>query len=71
MPRFLALLAGLALSATASGAAPPRGVSPGDAHLYAATPFFCPSLTGLLPVPPARINDGYCDCVDGSDEPGQ
>jgi protein kinase C substrate 80K-H len=71
-PRLLALLAGLALATTTAVAAPPppRGVDPADAHLYAAAPFFCPGLTGLVPVPPARINDGYCDCVDGSDEPG-
>jgi len=69
----LLLLLGTALGLAGQvAAAPPlpRGVSPADAHLYSASPFFCPGLTGLLPIPPARLNDGYCDCVDGSDEPG-
>ena len=75
MPRPSRLLALAGLAAALVGAStaaprPPRGVAPADAHLYAAAPFFCPGLAGLLPVPPARINDGYCDCVDGSDEPG-
>ena len=50
---------------------PPRGVAPADAHLYAPNQaFFCMGIAGLTPLPPGRVNDGYCDCVDASDEPG-
>jgi hypothetical protein len=39
-----------------------RGLSPGDM-------FACPDGSGA-PVPFERLNDGFCDCRDGSDEPG-
>lgn len=40
-----------------------------DAHLYSGTTFSCKdgSKTGM---PLTRVNDDYCDCGDGSDEPG-
>ncbi|KAF8466370.1 glucosidase II beta subunit-like-domain-containing protein [Kalaharituber pfeilii] len=50
----------------------PRGVAPEDAKLYvpsASKTFTCltnPSIT----IPFASVNDDYCDCPDGSDEPG-
>ena len=38
-------------------------------RLYAAADNFkCKD--GLLQVPPSALNDDYCDCMDGSDEPG-
>jgi len=50
----------------------PRGVSPGDAALYTqgATDgqFMCKD--GSMTIPYSRVNDDYCDCGDGSDEPG-
>ena len=48
----------------------PRGVSPADASLYIPSEgkFHC--LDGLKTVSFSRVNDDYCDCYDGSDEPG-
>ena len=49
-----------------------RGASPEQAGAYAAAlsrgSFQCMSGTGTLPA--SAINDNYCDCTDGSDEPG-
>ncbi|KAI2476233.1 Glucosidase 2 protein [Pyrenophora tritici-repentis] len=54
----------------ASDPARPRGVGPEFAKYYKdAETFSCisnPSIT--LPI--SRLNDDYCDCPDGSDEPG-
>ena len=49
----------------------PRGVSPADASLYVPLKgkFHC--LDGLRTVAFSRVNDDYCDCYDGSDEPGE
>jgi protein kinase C substrate 80K-H len=46
-----------------------RGVHPSDAALYAGQTFACKdgSKTDL---PLTKVNDDYCDCADGSDEPG-
>jgi protein kinase C substrate 80K-H len=46
-----------------------RGVHPSDAALYAGQTFACKdgSKTDLLLT---KVNDDYCDCADGSDEPG-
>jgi len=44
-----------------------RGIDPEKLSLY--TPkAYC--LRTKERIPSSRINDGYCDCVDGSDEPG-
>jgi hypothetical protein len=56
---------------SSSGSAPPlRGVSPTDyaAFYTLASTFTCKS--GALMLPYAKVNDNYCDCPDGSDEPG-
>ncbi|KAJ2558099.1 hypothetical protein EV175_000962 [Coemansia sp. RSA 1933] len=48
-----------------------RGVDPALAHLYkpnSAGNFIC--LDGAQEIPFERVNDDYCDCADGSDEPG-
>ncbi|RNA29097.1 glucosidase 2 subunit beta [Brachionus plicatilis] len=46
-----------------------RGISPERASLYDPNkPFTC--LDGSLTIPFSQINDDYCDCRDGSDEPG-
>jgi hypothetical protein len=50
----------------------PRGASPSDAALYSAAEksgeFECKD--GSSKIPYSRVNDDYCDCADGSDEPG-
>lgn len=45
-----------------------RGAHPSKIHLYDVDVFSCDD--GRTRVPRARINDEYCDCADGSDEPG-
>ncbi|KAF9556351.1 hypothetical protein EC968_008311 [Mortierella alpina] len=71
---YIPLLASLAISVAitqVSGSSAPRGVSPSDAKRY--TPnssqnWSC--LDGSKTIPFSAINDDYCDCADGSDEPG-
>ncbi|ELK17813.1 Glucosidase 2 subunit beta [Pteropus alecto] len=47
----------------------PRGVSLTNHHFYdESKPFTC--LDGLATIPFDHVNDDYCDCKDGSDEPG-
>lgn len=47
----------------------PRGVSLSNHHFYdASKPFTC--LDGSATIPFDQVNDDYCDCKDGSDEPG-
>lgn len=50
--------------------AAPRGVHPDLVAMYTAdaTEFQC--LDGSLSIPFDQVNDDYCDCEDGSDEPG-
>lgn len=47
----------------------PRGVSLSKAPLYAASKDFT-CFDGTLTIPFGFVNDDYCDCFDGSDEPG-
>ncbi|XP_067943914.1 glucosidase 2 subunit beta-like [Watersipora subatra] len=47
----------------------PRGVSRSKGSFYKpGVPFTC--LDGSLSIPFEQINDDYCDCADGTDEPG-
>merc|ERR1712048_768977 len=49
----------------------PRGVNPRNQHLYnpvSGQNFKCIKSGELVPI--TSLNDDYCDCVDGSDEPG-
>lgn len=53
-------------------AAVPLGVNPEEAGRYIdTTTFQCSSfLGGQIKIPFSAVNDNYCDCSDGSDEPG-
>ena len=75
MAPLLLLSALLALgSASATPAAPApaplhlRGVPGSLRSLYEAATLLCDG--GKVSVPRAQVNDGYCDCADGADEPG-
>ncbi|KAI9595917.1 glucosidase II beta subunit-like-domain-containing protein [Syncephalis fuscata] len=48
----------------------PRGVSKSKAALYVAKDGMFACLDGSQIIPFERVNDDYCDCSDGSDEPG-
>lgn len=45
-----------------------RGVSPEDSPRYTGEAFHC--LQSGAPLPFSAVNDDFCDCEDGSDEPG-
>lgn len=47
----------------------PRGVSLSKAPLYSPTKDFT-CFDGTVTIPFSYVNDDYCDCFDGSDEPG-
>ncbi|XP_050349360.1 glucosidase 2 subunit beta [Nymphalis io] len=47
----------------------PRGVSLSKASLYSPTKEFT-CFDGTSTIPFSYVNDDYCDCFDGSDEPG-
>lgn len=82
----LCSVAALALEGTAASPSAVRGVAPRDLHLYqpipgtsppqwqclnsGLTPDGKPHPEGAITIPFSRINDDYCDCPDGSDEPG-
>jgi protein kinase C substrate 80K-H len=76
MMRFVVALTCAAVSlatATASVVKTPRhllGVDPALKHLYASSSsaFVCDGNAKTIPL--SRVNDEYCDCDDGSDEPG-
>ncbi|XP_061496331.1 glucosidase 2 subunit beta [Rhineura floridana] len=63
---LLSLLSGLASPVEVKR---PRGVSLTNHHFYdESRPFTC--LDGSATIAFDRVNDDYCDCTDGSDEPG-
>ncbi|KAF8663716.1 hypothetical protein HU200_055037 [Digitaria exilis] len=63
------LLLRLLLLAGAADAAPPLvGVSPQDEAYFTTQVIACRDGSGSFPR--SLLNDGYCDCADGTDEPG-
>ncbi|KDN36198.1 hypothetical protein K437DRAFT_260198 [Tilletiaria anomala UBC 951] len=67
------LLAASSIPPTAAGSLAPRGVAPQDVAKYApklGTTDRWQCLTTGEEIPHVAINDDYCDCADGSDEPG-
>ncbi|UZJ50747.1 hypothetical protein CBS101457_000067 [Exobasidium rhododendri] len=58
-------------AASGGSSAEVRGVAPKDAHLYeVADPEGTWKCRSGQKIPASAINDDYCDCEDGSDEPG-
>lgn len=68
----LLLLCAASLTCSSAASAGLRGVDPAKASLYAEAQasgtFSC--FDGSKTVPASALNDNYCDCPDGSDEPG-
>ncbi|KAI8920552.1 glucosidase II beta subunit-like-domain-containing protein [Entophlyctis helioformis] len=62
---LLLLLSSASASASASSV---RGVSPARRHYARSDSFACLDKSAVLPA--SAVNDDYCDCADGSDEPG-
>ncbi|KAJ9299989.1 hypothetical protein DTO217A2_8023 [Paecilomyces variotii] len=56
--------------AAANDASRPRGVSPEFAKFYKDTTAFTCISHPAIKIPFSAVNDDYCDCPDGSDEPG-
>ncbi|XP_066470112.1 glucosidase 2 subunit beta [Tiliqua scincoides] len=66
LPVLLSILSGLASPVEVKR---PRGVSLTNHHFYdESKPFTC--LDGSATIAFDKVNDDYCDCKDGSDEPG-
>ena len=65
---MLALI--FALSALGANAASIRGLNPALADKYSGEGGKFACLDGSKTIPFDRVNDDYCDCPDGSDEPG-
>ncbi|KAJ5558718.1 hypothetical protein N7535_009403 [Penicillium sp. DV-2018c] len=68
----LLLLAAAGSTAQASSDKParPRGVGPEFAKFYQDTTTFTCISNPSVKIPFSAVNDDYCDCPDGSDEPG-
>ncbi|KAI9659994.1 MAG: hypothetical protein M1821_001346 [Bathelium mastoideum] len=64
-------LLGLIAALSAAADSPrPRGVGPEFAKFYKDQASFTCISSPHIKLAPSRINDDYCDCPDGSDEPG-
>ncbi|KAM4675349.1 glucosidase 2 subunit beta isoform 2-T2 [Discoglossus pictus] len=67
--KVLLVLVLASLSCCAVEVKRPRGVSLSNRSFYDdSRPFTC--LDGSRTIPYDRVNDDYCDCADGTDEPG-
>lgn len=63
-----ALLISAALSSPLLPVSPRLGIAPQDQKYFSAAVIACRD--GSKSFPRDRLNDGYCDCPDGTDEPG-
>ena len=70
--RAIAALLLVSLSCASQVSAGLRGLDPAQESLYsqAQTSGTYRCLDGSKSVPASALNDNYCDCPDGSDEPG-
>ncbi|TVY57969.1 Glucosidase 2 subunit beta, partial [Lachnellula cervina] len=66
----LVLLSTLTTSVLAAGSPRPIGVGPEFAKFYKSSDSFTCISNPSITLSPSQINDDYCDCPDGSDEPG-
>ncbi|KAI9720129.1 MAG: hypothetical protein M1828_005775 [Chrysothrix sp. TS-e1954] len=60
----------LARAVTSAGTTAPRGVGPEFVNFYASSDDFTCISNPSVHLPLGRVNDNFCDCPDGSDEPG-
>ncbi|KAJ5752480.1 Glucosidase 2 subunit beta [Penicillium odoratum] len=67
---FLLAVAGSSARASSDKAARPRGVAPEFAKFYQDTTTFTCISNPAVQIPFSAVNDDFCDCPDGSDEPG-
>ncbi|KAH8698322.1 glucosidase II beta subunit-like protein-domain-containing protein [Talaromyces proteolyticus] len=58
------------LAASSEASSRPRGVGPEFAKFYKDTTTFSCISHPAVKIPFSAVNDDYCDCPDGSDEPG-
>ncbi|KAH8809818.1 protein kinase-like protein C substrate [Hyaloscypha sp. PMI_1271] len=66
----LVLLSTLSTSILAAELSRPRGVGPEFAKFYKAADGFTCISNPSIKLDLSKVNDDYCDCPDGSDEPG-
>ncbi|KAL9055077.1 MAG: hypothetical protein Q9162_003747 [Coniocarpon cinnabarinum] len=66
----LAALAAATHYASAADTPRPKGVGPDYAKFYKDPHSFSCIFNPSITVPTSQVNDNYCDCPDGSDEPG-
>ncbi|KAG9238762.1 putative glucosidase 2 subunit beta [Amylocarpus encephaloides] len=66
----LVLLSTLSSTVIAAESSRPRGVGPEFGAFYKSTDSFTCISDPSITLSPSQINDEYCDCPDGSDEPG-
>ncbi|KAH6707781.1 putative glucosidase 2 subunit beta [Leptodontidium sp. MPI-SDFR-AT-0119] len=66
----LIVLSTLSTAAFAAESSRPRGVSPEFAKFYKSTDSFSCISNPEIKLSPSQVNDEFCDCPDGSDEPG-
>ncbi|KAJ5683091.1 hypothetical protein N7462_006256 [Penicillium macrosclerotiorum] len=67
---FLLAVAGSSARASSDKTARPRGVAPEFAKFYQDSETFTCISNPTVRIPFSAVNDDFCDCPDGSDEPG-